>query len=96
MLITGLAAIEGFLKKNASARTPTIRWVELARAATWSDIVAVRETFASADAIKGTNLTCFNIGGNKFRLLTVISYERQQIVIHELMTHAQYDRKYVR
>jgi mRNA interferase HigB len=41
-------------------------------------------------------LTCFNIGGNNFRLLTLISYERQQVHVHELMTHEQYTKKYVR
>jgi len=52
-------------------------------------------TWASgAGAIRGTNLTCFNIGGGNFRLLTVISYDRQEIAIHELLTHAQYDKKY--
>ena len=54
------------------------------------------KTLPSADAIKGTNLTCFNIGGNNFRLLTLISYERQQVHVHELMTHEQYTKKYVR
>lgn len=56
----------------------------------------MRQTLPTADAIKGTNLTCFNIGGNSFRLLTLIYYTRQEIFVHELMTHAEYSRKYVR
>ena len=94
MLIERLASIGSFLKKHAAARRPMARWVNVARAARWQSIVEVRRAFPTADAIKRTNLTCFNIGGNSFRLLTVISYERQEVVIAELMTHSEYSKKY--
>jgi mRNA interferase HigB len=94
MLILRLAAIESFLKKHAAARGPMARWVEIAAACEWHDIIEVRKTLPTADAVKGTAFTCFNIGGNSYRLLTMISYPRQQILIHELLTHAEYDKKY--
>lgn len=47
-----------------------------------------------ADADKGTTFTCFNIGGNSFRLITVIDYALGLIVIHEVLTHSEYDKKY--
>ncbi len=94
MWILGLAALEGFLKRNAAAQAPMARWIALVESAAWQSIVDVRKTFPTADAIKGTNLTCFNIGGNSYRLLTVISYQRQQVTIRELLTHAEYDKKY--
>lgn len=96
MVISGLAALEGSLRRNAAARAPMARWIEIVGQADWSDITDVRAVLPTADAIKGTNLTCFNIGGNNFRLLTVISYQRQEVVIEELLTHAQYSRKYAR
>lgn len=73
-----------------------VRWIEVTAAAEWWSIVDARESFQTADAIKGTNLTCFNIGGNRCRLLTVVSYEEQAVLIREIMTHAEYTRKYVR
>ncbi len=73
-----------------------VRWIEVTAAAEWWSIVDARESFQTADAIKGTNLTCFNIGGNRCRLLTVVSYEEQSVLIREIMTHAEYTRKYVR
>ena len=63
--------------------------------ATWHSIIDARRTFQTADTIKGTNLTCFNIGGNNFRLLAVISYDLQIVSIHELLTHTEYSEKYV-
>ncbi|MCC7351060.1 MAG: type II toxin-antitoxin system HigB family toxin [Phycisphaerales bacterium] len=88
--------IDGFLKANAAARKPMERWTKIARSGNWSDIVDMRKSMPSADAIKGTNLTCFNIGGNSYRLIAAVSYQRMEIAIVELLTHAQYDKKYVR
>jgi len=70
------------------------RWIVLTADAEWRSITEVRETFPTADAVKATELTCFNIGGNSYRLLTVISYRGQTVTIVELLTHAQYDKKY--
>ena len=71
-----------------------MRWIAIVLAGSWTDIVDIRKTLPSADVIKGTHLTCFNIGGNNYRLLTVVSYQRQEIIIRELMTHAQYSQRY--
>ncbi len=96
MLIVGRASLEKFLRKHVAARAPTARWIDVAAAAEWRSIIDARESFRTADAIKGTGLTCFTIGGNSYRLLTIVSYEEQTVLIRELMTHAEYTRKYVR
>ena len=83
-----------FLRTNATARRPVDRWIEIAKNGYWTDITDMRKSLPTADAIRGTNLTCFNIGGNKYRLLANVSYQRQTIVIRELLTHEQYTRKY--
>jgi mRNA interferase HigB len=46
--------------------------------------------FASADNVEG--LTVFDIGGNKFRLITSIHYNRRKVYIRAVLTHAEYDR----
>ena len=38
-----------------------------------------------------TTFTVFNIGGNKARLIAIIQYKFQQVVIHEVLTHAEYN-----
>ena len=96
MLIVGRASIERFTRKHAASRAPMARWIEIASAAVWRSIVDARQSFPSADAIKGTSLTCFNIGGNSYRLLAIVSYKQQEVLIRELVTHAEYTRKYLR
>ena len=83
------------MKKHAASRKPLRQWIRMTELATWHSIIEVRRTFQTADAIKDTNLTCFNIGGNNFRLIVVISYELQIVSIHELLTHGEYNEKYV-
>jgi mRNA interferase HigB len=35
----------------------------------------------------------FNIGGNDFRLITRVEYQRQEIYIRGVLTHAEYDKE---
>ncbi len=53
----------------------------------WSD---VRSSFRNADLVG--NRVVFNIGGNKFRLITRILYPSQKVFILRVMTHAVYDQ----
>ena len=35
--------------------------------------------------------TVFNIGGNKYRLIAVIHYNRGKVFVRHVLTHAEYD-----
>ncbi len=52
----------------------------------WSDVKA---DFASASIVG--NCVVFNIGGNKYRLVTRILYPSQKVFILKVMTHEEYD-----
>jgi mRNA interferase HigB len=39
------------------------------------------------------NFTVFDIGGNKYRLITYIDYEKNKIFIRNILTHAEYDKE---
>ena len=94
MLVRNRKAVEQASRTHARLRKPVRQWLEVVEAAHWRSITDARATWPTTDAIKGTTLTCFNIGGNSFRLIAIVSYERQEIVIEEILTHAEYDRKY--
>lgn len=92
MKIINYEKVEKFTKKHAEAREPFKRWRELTEAATWHSHEDVKKTFPAAD--KYGACTIFDIGGNKYRLITKINYgEDIQIVnVREAMTHAEYDK----
>jgi mRNA interferase HigB len=53
----------------------------------WGDVKA---SFASASLVG--NCVVFNIGGNKFRLVTRIHYASQKVFVLKVLTHAEYDQ----
>ena len=50
----------------------------------------LRSVFPSADKVG--DLVVFNIGGNKYRLITSIHFNRQKIYIRDILTHSEYDK----
>ncbi|WP_295622829.1 type II toxin-antitoxin system HigB family toxin [uncultured Lamprocystis sp.] len=50
----------------------------------------LRQSFCSADHVDGFKV--FDVGGNKYRSVTVIRYDNQRLYLRQVMTHAEYDR----
>jgi len=36
--------------------------------------------------------TVFNIGGNKYRLIAVIHFNRRKVYVRQVLTHQEYDK----
>lgn len=53
----------------------------------WGDVKAA---FGNASLVG--NCVVFNIGGNKYRLITRILYVSQKVFVLKVMTHDEYDR----
>jgi len=79
-----------FWEKHPNAKTSLLLWYKLTITASWKNFVKVHEVFSSADQVG--NLTVFNIGGNKYRLITLIDYTYQKVFIRDVLTHAEYDQ----
>ena len=52
---------------------------------------ALRTTFPSADKVG--DLIVFNIGGNKYRLIASVHFNRGKVYIRHLLTHRDYERE---
>ena len=52
----------------------------------WGDVKA---DFANASLVG--NCVVFNIGGNKYRLVTRVLYPSQKVFVLKMMTHGEYD-----
>ena len=96
-----------FAVRHSTSRPGIIRWLNLIRERNFKSVNELREIFPHADLVKkenpiqqkqrvpyskqSTTYTVFNIGGNKARLITIMRYDSQQVVIHKVVTHAEYD-----
>jgi len=79
-----------FWTKHRDAEGPLRAWHSIMEKQVFADFNSSRSTFASADYVEP--LTVFNIGGNKFRLIVAIHYNRGKVYIRHVLTHDEYDR----
>lgn len=76
--------------KHPDAEPSLTIWYRIMKSEVFIDFNDLRATFKSADYVRG--LTVFNIGGNKYRLIASIHYNRQKVYIREVLTHDEYDQ----
>lgn len=90
MDIVNVERLREFARRNPRARAPLVRWESVVRDSIWKSFGDVRVTFRTADYVQGKIV--FDIGGNKYRLVAVVDFQGQQVIVRSVMTHAEYDR----
>jgi mRNA interferase HigB len=84
-----------YVEAHARAGKSLENWYRIARRAVWHSLLDVRQSFGSADEVKvksGKTVAIFNIGGNNYRLICAIHYDRQKVFVLRFLTHAEYDK----
>ena len=79
-----------FVEKNSTASNSLDAWYRIVKHTEISNFSQLRQIFPSADKVD--NLTVFNIGGNKVRLIAAIHYRTQCLYIRHVLTHKEYDK----
>jgi mRNA interferase HigB len=64
-------------------------WFRVIEASGFPDFSSIKRAFGAADHF--SPYTIFDVGGNKYRVLTVIHYIRQCVYIRHVFTHSEYD-----
>ncbi len=84
-----------YAKRFPKAAMPLDGWARLTLSSKWENLVDTRKTFPHADQAKvksGRIVTIFNVGGNDFRLITAIHYDREKVFVLNFLTHAEYSK----
>lgn len=82
--------LRDFWEQWPEAESPLRAWHRMAEHSEWKCFADVRKTYSHADRVG--RFVVFNIGGNKFRLVTVIHFNRGKLYVRYVMTHQEYDR----
>ena len=56
----------------------------------------MRRVYPHADGVRvasGNVVTVFNFGGNKYRLIALVNFVKQILLIDQVFTHEEYNRK---
>jgi mRNA interferase HigB len=71
-------------------------WFKLTRKASWRTFQDVKALFGQTDVARNTKskrtATIFDVGGNKYRIVTLIDYPRQTVLITHVLDHKEYSR----
>ena len=88
----GEAVLAKFARKHPLARKPLSRFLAIVRSAAWLHFPDLKRTFSSADYAPATGVTIFDIGG-KYRVIAVVNFEKQIVLIQASVTHEEYNRE---
>jgi mRNA interferase HigB len=91
MILLGKEKIEKFKKKHATSRNSLDRFIALLEACNATNFVELKKTFSAADQVGDS--TVFDVGGNKVRVISVVNYMGQQVLVTDVFTHEEYDKK---
>ena len=91
MRIISKTAIRDYYMRNPQAKTALLNWAEKTEAAQWHSFANIKGTFNSVDSV-GNQRYVFNIKGNDYRLVVVVKFTPQNVLIRFIGTHAEYDK----
>jgi mRNA interferase HigB len=83
-------ALREFTLTHPQADAPLQGWrrvIEKNRFANWAELKAA---FHAVDKVG--ELVVFNIGGNKYRLIAYLRFEKQILYVKAVCTHTEYDQ----
>jgi mRNA interferase HigB len=95
MRVVKRATLVAYWERHPQSQTGLVYWHKVARKARWACLPDVRATFPQADQVKvgsGRTVVVFNVGGNKYRLVTAIHYNKQMVFTLMVLSHAEYSR----
>jgi mRNA interferase HigB len=90
MHVISRKALRQFWEQHPDAEAPLVRWFKIVQQTDFGSFAELGATFPSADRVG--DLIVFNIGGNKYRLITSIHFNRAKVYVRHILTHAEYDR----
>ena len=91
MRIIARRTLKVFWERHRDAEQPLRAWFKAAEAADWASPADVKAAYATASILRG-NRVCFDIAGNRYRLIVRINYPYRVVYIRFVGTHAEYDR----
>lgn len=91
MRIISEKKLREFGKLHPDAKGPLRAWRQTVNDAHWANFAELRAVYPHADNVG--RCTVFNVGGNKYRLVAAIHYNRGIVYLRHVLTHAEYDRE---
>ena len=90
MHVISRKALQQFWDRHPDSKTSLSGWFKIMQKNDFNSFNQLRQTLPSADKVE--DLIVFNIGGNKYRLIASIHFNRNKVYIRHVLTHSEYDK----
>jgi mRNA interferase HigB len=90
MHIISRKALRLFWEQHPDSKMPLARWYKIVHHTRFQNFGELKATFPAVDKVG--DWIVFNIAGNKYRLITVIHFDRGKVYIRQVLTHQEYDK----
>ena len=90
MHVISRKALRCFWEQHPDSEVPPSRWFRIVRRSEFASFAPLRATIPSADMVG--ELVVFSIGGNRYRLVASVHFNRRKLYIRHVLTHAEYDK----
>jgi mRNA interferase HigB len=90
MHVISRKALRAFWEQHPDSQAALARWFKVMLHTNFKNYAELSAAFPSADKVD--EWIVFNIGGNKYRLITAIHFNRGKVYVRHVLTHAEYDQ----
>ncbi len=90
MHIISRKALRVFWEQYPDSESALVRWFKVMRLTDFQNFAQLRAAFPSADIVE--QWIVFNIGGNKYRLIASMHFNRGKVYVRHVLTHREYQR----
>jgi len=90
MKLLGKSILDEFKQKHADARPQIDSWEAEVKEVEWKTPQDLKNRYPKASILSKQRVV-FNICGNKYRLLTLVTYKIEVVLVIKIGTHNEYD-----
>ena len=90
MHVISRKALRRFWEHYPDSETALARWYKIVQTTEFRSFSELRAVFPAVDQVG--DWVVFNIGGNKYRLIASVHFNRGKVYVRHVLTHEEYSR----
>jgi mRNA interferase HigB len=90
MRVISNKALTDFSAIHGDADTALQAWRKIVEASSFESFAEIRATFNATDKVG--DYYVFDIGGNKYRIVVAIHFDKKKLFVRHVFTHKEYDK----
>jgi mRNA interferase HigB len=90
MRVISNKALTAFAMVHRDADAPLQAWRKIVETGAFSNYAELKGAFNATDKVG--DFYVFDIGGNKYRVISSIHFNRQMLFVRHVFTHKEYDK----